>query len=587
MEQIREFVVVYDEAEITAPVVAAKNEQEISNLSRRKFSFQKVRVTLLALVLVLGVGFAAVQWGVPAVRYAGAAIKLAQGDYIGARSGFVELDGFWNAEDRAAEAEKGRLYTEACELLEQGDRDGAKVRLTQIAGFQNADVLIREIENAILYERAEKSAVRKDYLAAYEDYAAAGDFRDAQQKAEECYALYVEKETQRAYQEGCRLYARGRLTDAYRVLSSMPDPDYGNAAAILTEIFETAVRLAEKYADTGERGRTIAFLRLVEEIDPEKGAALREKLIPEEGALIPDESFYIFDLTHISILTYNTTREQLASVVLYMVMYGEMNFGLTAHKEVDRISMVDRALQACDLVGEIIPGHGSIYNPSVYVGDNYVNFRLNVEQEYSEFQRNQHIKTFKEFCVNSVTELAEAGLLSESMSRRQKAEVIMNWVGFYLTYDKSLTTHDVGVAVESKRGVCEAYAALYNRMCNLIGIPTYGQIGVAGGSDNARHIWSFHVDEEGKVFYADATWADAYELDFGVESMGEPTVELFLKYYLERCMDNAMMEEQGGKMTQTFQSTLVCSETLWLTHVAERTAEEIIAYHNSVTGKNK
>ena len=632
METIRELIVRYDEADVSAHAVPGIAMEKGTGVRRKRSVGKIVVAVLLSLALILGSGYAAVRYGIPLLRYNSGESKMESGDYAGAQQAFERLGDYRDAREKAAQAAKGVVYLEAVAQMEQREWEAAIILLTQVEDFRDAAdlrrtaeneiqyelaeqtlaegeffyaaiefaqlgnyrdaperaeeclALQREADNAELYKLAEQRMERKEYTAAGEMFASLGDFRDAQQRAEECYALHTAKENERAYNEGNKMYARGQLTDAYRALSTITDPEYGRTAELLEEIFNTSVTLARKYAQTGDRGRAISFLRLVEEMDPEKGAELRAEIAPEE-TLVLDESFYIFDLTHISTLTNYSTREELASVVLYMVMYGQMNLGLTAHKEVDRVSMLDRALQACDLVGEIIPGHGSVYNPTVSVGKNYVNFRLNVEQEYSEFQRNQHIKLFKSFCADSVIELAEAGLISKTMTSKQKAEVIMNWVGFYLTYDKTLITHDVGVAVESRRGVCEAYAALYNRMCNLIGIPTYGQIGFAGGSTDARHIWSFHVDENGDLFYADATWADSYELDFGVASMGEPTVELFLSYYLDRCMEKAMTEENGGKTAETYLTSYACSDTLWTSHEAERTAEEIIAFHNIITGK--
>lgn len=581
MNSERELVVTYDEEQIALiPVPAAiMQDGEGAQRAGKRSAGKIAAVVLLCVVLLVGMGLGVVKIGIPAVQYMGALSKLERGDYAEARRDFVALGGFWKAEEHAAEAEKGRLYREALMLLEQGDRDGAKIRLTQLAGFSDAEDRLRLIESEILYEQAAQKLAKKDYLSAYESFAALGDFRDARQKAEECHDL----QSERIYNEGCRLIARGELADAYRVLSSIPVPGYKNTAELVDEILATSVRLAEKYGETGDRGRTVTFLRLVEEIDPEKGAQLREKLIPEENFAL-DESFYIFDTSHITMLSTGTTMEEFASVVLYMIMYGQLNLGLTSHKEVDRITMVDRSLSACDLVCEIIPGHGSVYNPTVNTGDRYVNFRLNVEQEYSEHQRRVHIKTFQEFCKNSVLELAEAGLISEDMNARQKVEVIANWVGFYLTYDQSLKTHDVGVAVETTSGVCEAYAALLNRMCNLAGVASYGQIGDSGaGLSNARHIWSFHLDENGGIFYTDATWADSYSIDFSIDGTQEPTIELFLEYYLERCMRNGVTGKEGTYGAD--ENMYICADVRWGSHRAERSEEEIIAYHNLITGK--
>lgn len=607
---------VYDDTE--TPEMAAVYARP----RKKKRSGKKIALIVLLSLVILGAGsFAAVYFGVPAVKYYSAVRTMESGDRVSARIMltelgdyrdakallreiekadrydvadrhmsrdefddarriFAELGDFKDAPDRVQEAENGLQYRKALTLLEQGDREGAKALLETIVSFRDAGEVLRGIE----YDLAVQLLEEKEYLAARDAFEALGtDYRDCAEKIGECTRLY-EKKVQRDYSEGCRLIVYGDLTGAYRMLNAIADANYSNTAEKIDEILTTSVRLAEKYAAAGDRPRTLAFLRLVEEIDPEQGAALRARLIPAEEFKV-DGSFYLFNTDHINSLTNQTTREELSTVVLYMILYGEMNMGLTSHKEVDRITMVDRAFQSCDMVSEILPGHGSVYNPSVQVGDRYVNFRLNVEQKYSEFQRTQHIKLFKEFCESSVLALAEAGLLSDSMSARQKVEVIANWVGFYLTYDQTLETHDVGVAVETTSGVCEAYAAIHNRMCNLAGVRTYGQIGDCGaGLSNARHIWSFHLDENGEIFYSDTTWADPYSLDFSRDKDREPTVELFVEYYLDRCMRAGVIGKEGTYGAE--ENMYICVDQIWGSHRAERTPEEIMNFHNIINRKS-
>lgn len=584
MENMREFFVVYEEADVAEYAVPAMTVAEESPARRRRKIGKRAIAALLSIALLLGAGYAAVQFGVPFARYHSGMKKLERGEYAEALEIFEQLGDYRDAPEKITEAEKGLVYLDAAALLERGDREGAIPLLMQIGDFLDAGDLLRHTESELLYEQAERSLAKGDYLSALDAFTALGTFRDAPGKAEECRGLYEKEESEKAYAEGCRLRSVGKLTEAYRAFASIPIPDYLDTAQRIDEIFATAATLAEKYAGIGERGCTLAFIDLAEKIDGEKDAALREKLITEEEFAL-DHSFYFFDTTHINRFWSGTQREEFATVVLYMLLHGEMYLALGANVAVDFDIIADRALQACDLVGEIIPGYGATYNPSVYVGDTYVAFKMDYDQEYTEHQRTQHIKGFKEFCQNSVLALAEVGLLSETMTRQQKAEVIMHWVGFYLTYDQTLKTHDVGVAIEGKRGVCESYAALYNRMCNLAGIPTYGQVGTAGSGTTSRHIWSFHVAEDGSVFYADATWADPYGLDFGMSSMGEPTIELFLEYYLADCMTEAMEKEMGTYLAGAPTDVYIWSAKRWLSHVPERSPEEIIAYHNTITGK--
>ena len=415
---------------------------------------------------------------------------------------------------------------------------------------------------------------REEYTQAQAVFEKLGDYKDAQARAAECGRLH---ELVGAYQQGKQYYQTGRWLEAYRTLAMIRDENYLDTAEILDTIVNKVNSYMEIYAQTGERGKILALLEIIEEYDAQKGSALREELIGEESFEV-DYSFYYLDTTHSKWFTVDTPIEEFASLATYMLLHGEMEGEMRSETAVERDISREKALQGCDLMRAILPGYGSIYNINILVSDYSVRFKLNYDgEEYNEFQRTQHLKTFKTFCEESVRQLAELGLLSQSMSYRQKAEVIINWVGYYLTYDDSLTINDVGVAIENRLGVCEAFAAIYNRMCNLAGVPAYGQSG--GG-----HIWSFHVDEDGIIFYADATWADPWDIDFSAPGQEAPTVEQFARDYLERCLRQILYDhaQMGGYPSS---NNYVNAEKRWTSHEAALDEERIIDYHAKITGK--
>lgn len=590
-------------------------------VERKKKNRTGMIAGITALCLLGAAALIAVGWvlDVPAVRYCYARVQLSHGEYEDALEAFEQLGGYGDAQRQAAEAEKGLRYLAADELIsqgrypealsilealenfldtgerireakylyaselaEQGDYEAAKPLLDQIGNYEGASTLLRQMEYERWYQCAMEHMAQEEYLAAADRFEALGSYKDAEEKTQECRwldtAVY-------AYTQGSRHYANGKWLEAYRALAPLSGSDYKDTEAILAEIHERSSEYARSYAQSGERGRSMAFLRVLEEINEAEANQLRDEFFTPE-AFVTDQTFYMVDTTHIKGFTSQTTKEEFASVVLYMLLNGKLDTAFMSNKTVDFDLLADRALQGCDLAGEILPGYGAIYNPQISIGENYITFHMNIDQAYSEHQRSQHIKTFRQFCEDSVRQLTEIGLLGSNMSYRQKAEVIGNWVCFYLTYDPSLSIHDAGVAVEKKRGVCEAYAALYNRMCNYAGIPTYGQIGFAGPGEDARHIWSFHIDENGEIFYADMTWADSYEIDFGVKAPeDEPTIELFAEHYLERCMKAVLAETSGSGGVDPYRSVYFWSTKLWVTHRPERSAEEIIAYHDQITGK--
>ena len=602
MEYIRELLVIDD----TEP---AGSETPLSPAPKRR----KISPRLAAAALCLALIAAAAS---PVGRYGIGNALLERGNFAGAHKIFASLGDYKDAEAMVSEAEKGFVYLDAqalmdggeyrdalalyeslgnfrdtgdklreakyrlaAELLEQGEREEARDLFAGIGSYRDAEKLAEELRCQLEYEKADTFLRAKKYEAAEERFRLLGDYRDAAEKAEECRRILEVTET---YREGTRLYQDGKWLAAYRTLSTIREEDHEDTVTMLEEIESVAAERARHYAAEGNRGKMMAFLQLVEEIDAETGAALRQELAPAE-TFRKDQSYYMFDLAEPSYCAPDTTAADFLADLLYMLIYGKTELTIMSNSQLDKATTLGEFYTAENLLSEILPGYGSIYNASVVFWGNGLEVDMDHEQEYNEHQRNVHLKTYKEFCEKSVRELTEAGLLSRSVSYREQAEIISEWIGFYLTYDDTLVIHNAGVAVEEAKGVCEAYAALYHRMCNLAGIPTYGQLGEAGEA----HIWVIHVDEEGNIFYADPTWADSWDIDF-TGDQERPVVADFVEQYLERCMIGGVMEyrypnyrDGAGQITRRY----LWSNTLWSTHTEDRLPEEIIDIHEKLLGK--
>lgn len=602
MEYIRELLVIDD----TEPVGA---EVPPSPAPKKRKVSPRIAAAVLCLALIAG----AVS---PVGRYSIGNALLERGSYAAARTVFVSLGDYKDAEAMVGEAEKGFVYLDAealleegkyrdalalyeslgafrdsgekqletkyrlaGELLEQGEREAARDLFAEVGSYRDAETLAEELRCQLEYEKADAFMLTEKYDAAEEKFRLLGDYRDAEEKAAECRYL---AEVRATYEEGRKQYKDGKWLAAYRSLSSIRDAEYEETLTFLEEIESVAEDRARYYAEQGKRGKMLAFLQLAEEIDPETGAALRQELAPEE-TFRKDQSYYMFDLTEPSYCAPDTTAADFLNDLLYMLIYGKTELTIMSSSQLDKATTLGEFFTAENLLSEILPGYGSIYDASVVFWENGLEVDMDYEQEYNEHQRNVHLKTYKDFCEESVRDLTAAGLLSKTMSYREQAEIIAEWIGFYLTYDDTLVIHDAGVAVEEASGVCEAYASLYHRMCNLAGIPTYGQLGEAGEA----HIWLIHVDEEGKIFYADPTWADSWDIDFTGEQE-RPTVADFVEQYLERCMIGGVTEylfpnyvDGAGQFSRRY----LWSGVLWSTHTEDRMPEEIIELHQKLLGK--
>ena len=540
-------------------------------MTQEKDTYVYRLISIASLLVVVTVAVIALR---PTVRYHRAEEMLRQGEYSAARQAFEELGDYADAPAQVEEAEKGLVYLEAQALLEQGDRKAARALLEQIGDFENAAQLLERLVCEMAYDQATAYMSKKNYLEAAEQFRALGEFRDAAQKAQECQTL---GEVKSSYEEGKKQFDDGDWLAAYRTLSAIRDAQYEDTVSILDEITAVTEERARLYAERGERGKLIAFLQLAEEIDAEKGGALWQELAAAES-FEPDLSNLQYDAACLTSCSTDTQAEEYVETMLYMIENGETHLTLTSNGELDKATALGEFYTAQNNLGEVILGYMSVYDIDVSVQEDTMEITVEYVEGYSGERVAQLAEIYETFCEQSVRELTEMGLLSSAMSRRDRAEIICEWVCYYLTYDEMLEIQNAGIAVEQAKGVCTTYATLYHRMCNLAGIPTYGQRGEAG----ERHIWAVHEDETGRIFYADPTWADHWDNDFTAEEE-KPTVADFAKEYLQQCMEGAVREyKYPNYIDSAGQGEYLWSNTLWSTHEADRAAEDIIAAYREL-----
>lgn len=534
---------------------------------------------ILPVVAAAAVIITAVILRSPPVRYSAAEAMLRQEEYAEALQAFEALGDYRDAALKAEEAESALRYLDAKTLMEQDQWDDARAILDTLGSYRDTETLLKQMQQ---YDQAMVYMSLALYEDAAEEFRALGDFRNAGQQAEECDRLAAVKMT---YEDGVWEYRNGKWLDAYRTLSSVREEAYGETLSILDEIAAAAEELIPLYAEQGERGKLLAFLRLMDEIDAARGAALRQELAPAE-TIEEDWSYFQFDPVCLTSCSPDTDGDAYAATMLYMILNGETEHTLVSDSPLDKAETLGNFYLGQNILGDVIPGYGLVYKMKAAVQENSVRITMEYREEYSEEEFGQIVETFETFCEDSLRELAATGLISASMTRRQKAELISEWIGFYLTYDKMTEIYLAGVAVENAKGVCSAYASLYHRICNLAGVPTYGQGGMAYDPVSyGPHIWLIHVDEAGDIFYADPTWADPWDLDFSKDEE-KPTVEQFAQRYLERCMEDAVRKYKNPSAADTKDQRYFWSKNLWFnTHEAGRQAEEVIASHRYLQGE--
>ncbi len=125
-----------------------------------------------------------------------------------------------------------------------------------------------------------------------------------------------------------------------------------------------------------------------------------------------------------------------------------------------------------------------------------------ISNSQAKWQREQLIDNAETW----VRQLAEQGVIFQSMSDYDLAFTFYKQIATTYAYDtQRLDDSYTGYSFfENGVGVCQAYVALFNMMCNIVGIEAVGVSGYAGGE---MHIWS-NVNLDGRWTYVDPAWGD-------------------------------------------------------------------------------
>ncbi len=100
-------------------------------------------------------------------------------------------------------------------------------------------------------------------------------------------------------------------------------------------------------------------------------------------------------------------------------------------------------------------------------------------------------------------------ITTPNMSSLQKVIAVHDYI--VRTYSYELHTKgspfSVATFMKEKRGVCMAYALLFEKMMEVLQIPCHYVIGKADGEGDAGHAWNM-VEIDGQWYHIDVTWDD-------------------------------------------------------------------------------
>ena len=465
-----------------------------------------------------------------------------------------------------------RSYEDAVEELEQGNYAEAHEQLEGLGDFRNSDALAEEARQELAYEEAGRLMESEAYREAGAAYEALGDFRDAQELAGRCEHL---AEVADSYSVGVAWYDSGELKSAYEAFESIVDENFKDTPVRLESVTGAIRSAVLSEAAAGRLRVAVSYLNFLEEIGDAQAETLREQLTAQEH-MDPDYSFYESMGRELpTSFSSDTSEEDFAAVFQSMYLTGTMQVYITAdgiaNDEEDTVqALLSRALLGNDIADERLPEYASVYDS--YVTMHYdqsvagMSVAINHDRPYGPKELRAHIAGIDDFCATSLRALNEQLLLGRSMSRRDKARVIFDYVCCRLDYDDSETVHDAYDALGKGVGVCESYMALYSRMCNLAGIPTTARIGYT--QESAQHIWAVQKDENGATFYTDPTWGDvAANTPHGM------SVDDFAAYYAKRLDEMQELGDLGDDALDRVSGTpnyrYFWSDAVWGTHTAK------------------
>lgn len=266
----------------------AREQEEAERLAAKKARNKRIRKRLLTAVAILVViaALAGVTVGVilPAVErsnaYKAAAELCDTGSYVEAEAGFLALEDYKDAPERAMECR----YLQAEEYLQNGDYQAAIDIWNGLAGYSDS---ADRAEDALLqwkdgdYQAAMALKDSGSYTAAANAFGLLGDFKDAQEQQALCLALQQELD----YAAALDAAAAGDYLGAmayFRQLGDYQDAVYQYACA--------AYLHASALFDNGEYKNAVTYFE--EAGDFEDAAQRRIESIYQYGcALLAEEQY--------------------------------------------------------------------------------------------------------------------------------------------------------------------------------------------------------------------------------------------------------------------------------------------------------
>ncbi len=481
--------------------------------------------------------------------------------------------------------------------LKLGHYSAAQEHFAQLDGYRDANELKQEAGFYLLYQQAGACMAEGDYVVACSKYQKLGDFRDAKELAVRAGKLANLSEQ---YKSAHRLWQEGMLYPACDELLPILDEELPGVPELWAELETALYAQLDQCLEQGDFLRAMCCRDLLERAGRDQGVAERwDRAAAEQTLELATPYWESFCTDPPAYLQGSRLQEDLIRFHQYMELTGDRRHKIpicgTRPKEGAFLDMLDKADVLCE---ELLPVRDAVYwldgtywyNGIGRVTD--VELCLRYDEADSAQEAQAHVRDTLDYCRDTVQALCDAHLLTKSMTNREKAFIIANWVCCTLDYDERTNdeqdqgNHDTWLALQDGVGVCESYNAIYNVMCNLAGVVSFSQSGPADPeeppTEEDAHIWSVQLDENGKPFYTDCTWMDSY---FSGQKI---TMDEFVDLMVENTAFSVMTEteEEDPEYWQyDVDIDYFWQEERWDSHLADNEFEEIYAAYQTCMRK--
>ena len=256
--------------------------------------------------------------------------------------------------------------------------------------------------------------------------------------------------------------------------------------------------------------------------------SLAQVIVESPELLAHNNSVVSFDSLYLDYSYYNNlrrdnieTEDDLLSALGYAYYTGQEYINLTEYisgASIDYANYrMNKLLEVVDLSYVKFSEFATFLrstNIKSRVSKDHIDYTIEISYDFMDpnntYSNNiDYIESFKSTCEEHLVKLNTQGMLSNSMSNKEKAQVIYEYLDKLLEYDLTLQNMNAYLGFKTGSTVCQGYSQMFTFMTRLLGLEAYTVRGYARSNDGSYglHSWN-RITYNGQYYYCDPTWGD-------------------------------------------------------------------------------